>query len=448
MISIILITIAIALFVFFTWFAIVSISEHEPLATKRSFFLAAISPLPFLALGLFSFQYSNVISVILIATVGLVTILLLFPANFLDKTPIQQSPFRIDERDTMFSRLEISRSETKQQEYYAQKPEHKTIDEEWKKKAGLMSDKSTMYSPYSFHAADASFFTIEQLRSSVNGEVNTTKTAVNDKDITTFIKNWNIKLGGKDFGVCELKPEHYYSYRGRGEYYGNKVDSFHKYAIAITVEMDKDFLAAGPAGPTLMESAQQYLDSGTVAIQIAKFIRNLGYEARAHVDGNYEVVCPLVARDAGLGEIGRMGLLMTPTLGPRIRIAVITTNLPLQINKNKNDQTIHHFCKICKKCADVCPSQAISKNNKEIINGTKRWQINQEKCFSFWCTSGTDCGRCMSVCPYSHPNNLLHNMVRWGIANSFLFRHFALIMDDFFYGRKPKPAKIPKWINI
>ncbi|MFQ6103859.1 MAG: hypothetical protein ACE5OP_06150 [Candidatus Glassbacteria bacterium] len=52
-------------------------------------------------------------------------------------------------------------------------------------------------------------------------------------------------------------------------------------------------------------------------------IRNLGYPARTHIDGNYRVVCPLVARDAGIGEIGRMGLLMTPRLGPRVRIAVV-----------------------------------------------------------------------------------------------------------------------------
>lgn len=64
-------------------------------------------------------------------------------------------------------------------------------------------------------------------------------------------------------------------------------------------------------------------------MQLAEFMRSIGYPARAHIDGSYRVVCPLVARDAGLGEIGRMGLLMTPELGPRVRIAVVTTDLPL-----------------------------------------------------------------------------------------------------------------------
>ena len=46
-------------------------------------------------------------------------------------------------------------------------------------------------------------------------------------------------------------------------------------------------------------------------VQLGYLIRSLAYPARTHIDGNYRVIAPLVARDAGLGEIGRMGLLMT-----------------------------------------------------------------------------------------------------------------------------------------
>jgi len=149
-----------------------------------------------------------------------------------------------------------------------------------------------------------------------------------------------------------------------------------------------------------------------------------------------------------LGEIGRMGLLMTPKLGPRVRISVVTTNMPLQIDKPLNDYSVIDFCTICKKCAEACPSQAISLKPQEVIDGVKRWQINQEKCFTLWCTLGTDCGRCISVCPYSHPDNLLHNIVRTGNKNSNLFRKAALHLDDYFYGRKPPPAKFPKWADV
>ena len=83
----------------------------------------------------------------------------------------------------------------------------------------------------------------------------------------------------------------------------------------------------------------------------------------------------------------------------------------------------------------------------------ERWRIDQEACFTYWCAAGTDCGQCMKVCPYSHPDTLLHNLVRWGLKRSWLFRHFALRMDDLLYGRRPGPlpapvlAAAPTWSN-
>ena len=205
---------------------------------------------------------------------------------------------------------------------------------------------------------------------------------------------------------------------------------------------------ASPSGTIVLESSNQYLKSGIISLQVGDFIRSLGYEARAHVDGNYEVVCPLVAKDAGLGEIGRMGLLMTPNEGPRVRIGVITTDLELELDERTEDNTAIDFCNECMKCAENCPSQAISFEDREEIDGIERWQINSESCFTFWCTSGTDCGRCMAVCPYSHPDNLLHNIIRWGIKNNFLFRRVAVLLDDLLYGKHPTPSKIPTWANV
>jgi reductive dehalogenase len=244
-----------------------------------------------------------------------------------------------------------------------------------------------------------------------------------------------------------LKDYHVYSNIGRGEPYGAPVELKHKYALALTVEMDKTMLDSAPYGPTVMESAQQYVSAGVIAVQMAEFIHNLGYPARAHIDGNYRVICPLVARDAGLGEIGRMGLLMTPELGPRVRLAVVTTNLPLVADERSRDHSVIDFCTRCHKCADTCPGKAIPFNERAEFEGIQRWKLNSEACFTYWCTVGTDCGRCLRVCPYSHPNNMMHNLVRLGVRNSILFRVFALGMDDFFYGRKPLPVPVPAWIT-
>jgi len=443
----VLLFIATILFLFLTWFFIFSIKENERLAIKKSLILLIIVPILVILPVLVTFPGSGVLGWFMLFLTGTGILLLLLPIKGKVGKEKKYSDYRIDERDTMFSRRELAFYPERKEEYYRNFPEKLELDEKWRNKPGLMSSQSTLYSPFIFLAAEASFFTIEQLRNEVDGEVNKLKTGIKTLHISSFIKKWSRKLGAQNTGICKTESYHFYSFRGRGNNYGNKVEPKHKYAIAFTVAMNKAFTVTGPAGPTLMESAQQYLNSGIIAIQVAKYIRNLGYKARAHIDGNYEVICPLVARDAGLGEIGRMGLLMTPQLGPRVRISVVTTDLPLIPDQRNFNGTVHDFCSICTKCADICPGQAIPTTGKEEIHGFKRWQINQEKCYSYWCTVGTDCGRCISVCPYSHPNNLLHNLVRKGIQNSWLFRRFALFMDNFFYGKNPKPAKVSQWMD-
>ncbi len=212
--------------------------------------------------------------------------------------------------------------------------------------------------------------------------------------------------------------------------------------------MDGEMVAPGPDASIVMESASRYLTSGVLAIQCAETIRNLGYEATAHIDGNYDLICPIVAADAGLGEIGRMGLLMHKKYGPRVRIAVVTTNMPVVVHEATGDDSVISFCTICEKCADTCPGKSIKKGERKMINGSLRWQIDQESCFTYWCVAGTDCGRCMAVCPYSHGDGVFHNFVRWGIRNNYLFASVALLMDDIFYGRKPAPKEMPSWIRV
>jgi len=85
-----------------------------------------------------------------------------------------------------------------------------------------------------------------------------------------------------------------------------------------------------------------------------------------------------------------------------------------------------------------------SYRGRKNINGVKRRQINQETCFNFWTIFGTDCSKCVSVCPYSYLNNLLHNIVRFGIDNSTLFSKLA----DTIYGRKPLSKLPASWMKM
>lgn len=422
---------------------IISIIEKEYLAVKRIvFFLVVYLIINYLFIKLD-------LDILLFCIYVTIFSIVFFPFQFKKNKKINDIPkLRFDERDIMFSRNELKPYSKNYIDYYKDNPGNLKLDNKFRKNPGLMNEESKFYNRLLFASADANFYTVGQFKKCVDGEKSADKLVMDELKLTTYIRKWGKNIGAHSIGVTRLKDYHIYSNCGRGNNYGNEIKLNHKYAIAITVEMDKFMMTHAPYAPVIMESSQQYLSSGVVAIQIASFIRNLGYNALAHIDGKYQVQCPLVARDAGLGEIGRMGLLMTPDLGPRVRIAVVTTDIPLKENSRKDFSYMMDFCDYCKKCANVCPSSSIPSDSRKVIDGVYRWKINSESCFTYWTKVGTDCGRCMTVCPYSHPNNLFHNLVRIGLKYFPVFRKIAIYLDDFFYGKKPNPVKEKRWMKI
>ena len=346
----------------------------------------------------------------------------------------------------MFSRNELQPGTQAYEEYYRIHPEKKPLDDKFRELPGILSPLSREADPVIYASANSNFSFIDNMQRLVDGPVAVDRVPLSTEDITRYLKTWILKLGAHSVGITELKEYHIYTVGGRNKRYGIPIKLRHKYALVYTVEMDAEMIASAPAAPTIMESAQQYLRAGTIAIQVAMFLRSLGYSARAHIDANYQVVAPSLASDAGLGEVGRMSILMTPKLGPRCRLGVITTELPLICDTKKTYNSIIDFCNRCKKCAVVCPSQAISYTDRTEEHGILRWKINHEKCFTYWCKAGTDCARCMAVCPYSYPDSAPHNLVRWAARRSGFTRRAVITLDRVFYGAAPEPKPAPDWV--
>jgi len=433
-------------FLTFLYAAIISIIEKEKRAVTVSLLLGLLFAFLITSLGILLPVIPKIVYTST-GAVGLFVIILALPIRGVGKIHWITPADRLDERDIMFSRDELVPGSNLYKTYYNRHPENLLPDNVFRKKPGLLSTKSAFYEPYTFNASIANSTLLDYLKPHITPPTNDLPETTTPEKLTHFVKQWAKKLGAHSVGITALKSYHLYTHKGRGERYNEKISNNHKWALTFTVEMNHEMMQAAPRGSTIMESTQQYLSSGVIALQLTHFLTAMGYNTQAHIDGNYEVIAPLVARDAGLGEIGRMGLLMTPKLGPRVRLAVITTDAPLKASPKKYDASVTDFCNLCKKCADVCPSQSISHDDRILHGKTLRWKINSESCFTYWCTIGTDCGRCMAACPYAHPNNILHNFIRWGIKNNWLFRRLALKLDDLFYGRKPTPRKFPKWIR-
>jgi ferredoxin len=444
----VLITAGVLVLIGFGFFTYQSLQEHEP----RAGFLAAIFSLSgvLLILAGLLLNASARMSLLVILAVMFILLVALFllPIGKIDRGD-DHPKTRIDERDIMFARARMEKNTPRYNDYYQRRPEKQSADDSIRNLPGLLSPDSKYYHPLHFAAAEACFLIPEALRDWVDGEINENRTSISKESFSGYLKALAIYLGAKSAGITELKDYHLYSHIGRGSgEYGQPITLNHTYALAFSVEMDYDMVGTAPDAPEVIETAQQYARSGQIAVQLAAFIRELGYPARAHIDGNYRVVAPLVARDAGLGEIGRMGVLMTPRLGPRVRLAVVTTDIPLVADQGSRDNSVLDFCRICKKCAENCPSRAIPMDDRQMNNGALRWQISDVRCFHYWNVVGTDCGRCMTVCPYSHPDNASHNLVRWAIKQSGFGRRSALWLDDLFYGRKPGMRRAPEWTKV
>ena len=161
----------------------------------------------------------------------------------------------------------------------------------------------------------------------------------------------------------------------------------------------------------------------------------------------YDAVMVPLAVDAGLGELGRLGYLITKEFGPRIRLGAVTTNLPL-IPDKPVDIGVQDFCKICKKCAGCCPSNSIPLGVQTEVNGTLRWKLNEETCFDYWGKIGTDCNICMRVCPWSHARTFPHRLIVTSVSRNRIARRLFSVMDDVFYGKRPKAKAPPKWAQF
>ncbi len=435
--SLFLIGIALLALIGFSAFAAVSAREGERRAARVACSLAVLLSIP------------PIIAALLpppVPVVGAAAVMLaLFAAVVAWFSPIADKPSlggrpsrRVDERDIMFARGRLRPGSPEYESYYSMRPENRIGDDNTRALPGLLSDEAQLAERLAFAAAEASFDLTEAVRTHVDGEVASHRVERSPKVWTAAIKDLARSFGAIDTGVTELRPFHIYTHVGRGTgTYGEEIDLDHLWAFAFSVEMDHGRVAHAPAAPVVVESARQYVESAKIALIVASWIRRLGYPARAHIDGNYRVIAPLVARDAGLGEIGRMGLLMTPRLGPRVRLGVVTTDLPLVADEPGDDVSVLDFCAVCQKCAVNCPVGAIPTGDRSPMDDGLRWAIDSESCYRYWNLVGTDCATCMRVCPYSHPDSLAHNLVRSAIRRSATARRVMLWLDDVFYGRKP-----------
>jgi epoxyqueuosine reductase QueG len=111
---------------------------------------------------------------------------------------------------------------------------------------------------------------------------------------------------------------------------------------------------------------------------------------------------------AGIGWIGKNHLLITPSNGPRVRLATVLTNASLVMTE---DVVLPSNCGDCTLCEEICPSGALHKP-ESTSNGHTKFQLDRHSCHQYLenmeSTVGYKaCGLCLYVCPYGRETHSL-----------------------------------------
>jgi reductive dehalogenase len=232
-----------------------------------------------------------------------------------------------------------------------------------------------------------------------------------------------------------------------------------KTVIVILVEMDYHAMASAPSWMQDATVGDAYANAIKIAGQLTIFLRQLGHQAVASMN-DLGVNAPY-AMAAGLGEGARNGQIITPKQGPRVRISKIYTDFELLEYDKPRTFGVASFCLNCKRCANSCPSKAITFNEQSweptyssdpdyiwhASPGVLKFHNDAKKCAKFWIDNDGSCANCIASCPYNKPDFWHHrlvdaqNVIAPGPVHAFMRE-----MDIFFgYGKVDDPERVRKF---
>ncbi len=143
-------------------------------------------------------------------------------------------------------------------------------------------------------------------------------------------------------------------------------------------------------------------DRGINAFDVAPSLttedRNEHFDRTLSLDFSHK----MVATRAGLGWIGKSGLLVTYEFGPRVRLVSVLLDYPIEYCR---EPVLKGECQDCDLCTQNCPANALSGKEWDIT--TRREEFFdafacREKCRELGGLIGESirlCGICVSVCP-------------------------------------------------
>lgn len=288
------------------------------------------------------------------------------------------------------------------------------------------------------------------MREIPEGAVNPNRIPVSDPaDMARKIKEVARFLGADVVGISHLDQAYVYSHRARDN---AAIHLPHRYAICMGFASDYYKFLSNNSRISDAEYGLGNIHMIPTTFMLASYIREMGYPARAHYYGRGEVNPIPLAVNAGLGELGRHGMLIHEEYGSRLHLSVVTTDLPLAADEPV-DIGVEEVCKYCMKCARTCPSHSIPFGGKEVYNGVEKYRINVDTCYKYRLAARgqwANCVICVSACCYNKPKAWWHTLAVWSIKRTPIPLRPLLIVpllwiDDLFWGKRP--WRHMKWLD-
>ena len=220
------------------------------------------------------------------------------------------------------------------------------------------------------------------------------------EDVSELIKEKGREVGFVEVGITAFDYQYAFQYRK------NWIKFPH--VICLATEQDYERTETLPSISAEIAHSGTYRISSGGAMELADYVRSLGYHAQVHHPSYITAAVIPMFVEAGLGQLGACGYLLTPSVGSRCRLMLITTDAKVTYDQPV-DYGIHAFCQVCQVCVNRCPGRALMRD--------KIWWrgIEKNKAYFGRCrpvmARYMNCGICMKVCPvqkYGMKNVLEH----------------------------------------
>jgi len=203
--------------------------------------------------------------------------------------------------------------------------------------------------------------------------------------MTETIKALTTKLGACMVGIAPLT----------NDMLTEELPLDYPYIISFGVEMDREAALHAPSEQAALTIQAEYRGTDKISAEIAQHIRDMGWDAEAAIHGFLQIPA---AVEAGLGQLGKHGSLISKDLGSMFRLGAVATNLPLVLDAPE-DIGVDEFCSRCQSCTTNCPPNAIF-DDKQMVRGRERWYVDFDTCIPYF-VENHGCGICIGVCPWS-----------------------------------------------